>query len=67
MVGQEKTESHDHIPPSDTISDYCDIGIDQRIADILPNPSLITGPAKAADMISIYYKGICGEDDFRCL
>jgi hypothetical protein len=33
----------------------------------LPNPSLITKPAKTADMISISSKGLCGEDDFRGL
>jgi hypothetical protein len=32
--------------------------------DNLPNPSLITEPAKTADMISISSKGICGEDGF---
>jgi len=31
----------------------------------LPNPSLITDPAKTADMISISSRGICGEEDFR--
>jgi hypothetical protein len=35
-------------------------------ATTLPNPSLITEPAKTADMISISSRGICGEDDFRC-
>jgi hypothetical protein len=29
----------------------------------LPNPSLITKPAKTAEMISISSKGICGEAD----
>jgi hypothetical protein len=29
----------------------------------LPNPSLITEPAKTADLISISSQGICGEDD----
>jgi hypothetical protein len=31
----------------------------------LPNPSLIPGPAKTADMIFKSSRGICGEDDFR--
>jgi hypothetical protein len=29
----------------------------------LPNPSLITEPAKTAEMICISSKGFCGEDD----
>jgi hypothetical protein len=33
----------------------------------LPNTSLITYPAKTADMISISSKGLCGEDGFRRL
>ena len=33
----------------------------------LPNPSLITGLAKTADMICISSKVVCGGDDFRCL
>jgi hypothetical protein len=33
----------------------------------LPNPSLINEPAKTADMISISFEDLCGEDDFRCL
>jgi hypothetical protein len=41
-----------HIPP---------LGI-SKVADLLPNPSLITEPAKMADMISISSKGICEED-----
>jgi hypothetical protein len=32
--------------------------------DILPNPSLITEPAKKSDMICISSRGIGGEDDF---
>jgi hypothetical protein len=36
------------------------------IADNLPNPSLITYPAKTEYMICISCPGICGEDDFRC-
>jgi len=31
----------------------------------LPNLTLITEPAKTADMISIASRGLCGEDDFR--
>jgi hypothetical protein len=31
----------------------------------LPNPSLITEPAKIADMISISSRGNRGEEDFR--
>ena len=38
-----------------------------RIATILPKPSLITEPAKTADMIRISCPGICGEEDFRYL
>jgi hypothetical protein len=30
----------------------------------LPKPSLITGPAKIAYMVSIYFKGVCGGNDF---
>jgi hypothetical protein len=66
MVRQEETESHVHIPPSGTISDYCDIGSDQRIADILPNSAVINVAGKTADMICISSGGICGGDDFRC-
>jgi hypothetical protein len=36
-----------------------------EIVDHLPNPSLITKPAKTEDMIFISSKGICGENDFR--
>ncbi len=36
-----------------------------RSAIILPNPSLITEPAKSEDMISISSQGLCGEDVFR--
>jgi hypothetical protein len=36
------------------------------VSHYLPNPSLITGPAKTADMISISSMGLCGGDDFRC-
>jgi hypothetical protein len=32
---------------------------------ILPKPSLITGPAKIPDMISISSVGLCGGNDFR--
>jgi hypothetical protein len=34
---------------------------DEWMADNLPNPSLITGSTKSADMISIAYRGLCGE------
>jgi len=36
------------------------------MADILPDPFLITKPAKALDMVCISSRGICGEDDFGC-
>jgi hypothetical protein len=36
------------------------------MTSILPKPSLIVGPAKIPDMISISSKGICGGDDCRC-
>jgi hypothetical protein len=32
------------------------------IIDILPNPFLITEPAKTAEMIFICSQGLCGED-----
>jgi hypothetical protein len=35
-----------------------------QISDNLPNPSLITEPAKTADMMSIFFQGLCGKDDF---
>jgi hypothetical protein len=54
------------IPPSGTISDYCDIGIDQRIAVILPKLSFITDPEKTTDMVSLSCTNIRGEGDFRC-
>jgi hypothetical protein len=31
----------------------------------LPDPSVITELAKTADKISIYFKGVCGKNDFR--
>jgi hypothetical protein len=37
------------------------------LATSLPDSSLITEPAKTADIISISSKGICGEEDFSCL
>jgi hypothetical protein len=38
-----------------------------KIVDTLPNPALINKPAKAADMICISCKGLCGEDNVRVL
>jgi hypothetical protein len=32
----------------------------------LPDPSLITEPAKVADMFCISSKGVCGGHDFSC-
>jgi hypothetical protein len=32
----------------------------------LPVPSIITGPVKAADMISLSGTDIRGDEDFRC-
>jgi hypothetical protein len=34
------------------------------VAALLPDPSLITGPAKIAYMVSISAKVLCGGDDF---
>jgi hypothetical protein len=51
MVRQEEFESHVHIPHSGTVSDNGDIGIDQRIADILPLTGIINGVARISAMI----------------
>jgi hypothetical protein len=37
----------------------------KRIADTLPNLSLITEPVKPTEMISISFISIRGEEDFR--
>ena len=43
-----------------------DSGLDTgAIANNLPNPSLIDGPAKAVGMICISSRVLSGEDDFR--